>query len=109
MASDTGTAQGYEKYYVPESSSLAVRATIGLVLSVFGAALVLNDMTYGSEKEASNSVWVLTAGLVFFVLTLASWFGTVIKENMAGMNSGCLLYTSPSPRDVEESRMPSSA
>ena len=24
-------------------------------------------------------------------------------------DSGCLLYTSPSPRDVEESRMPSSA
>ena len=23
--------------------------------------------------------------------------------------AGCLLYTSPSPRDVEESRMPSSA
>jgi len=90
MASDTSTAQGYEKYYVPESSSLAVRATIGLVLSVFGAALVLNDMTYGREQEASNSVWVLTAGLVFFVLTLASWFGTVIKENMAGMNSGQL-------------------
>ena len=90
MASDTSTAQGYEKYYVPESSSLAVRATIGLVLSVFGAALVLNDMTYGREQEASNSVWVLTAGLVFFVLTLSSWFGTVIKENMAGMNSGQL-------------------
>ena len=28
----------------------------------------------------------------------------VAKENMI-----CLLYTSPSPRDVEESRMPSSA
>jgi cytochrome c oxidase subunit 3 len=90
MASDTSTAQWYEKYYVPESSSLAVRATIGLVLSVFGAALVLNDMTYGSEQEGSKSVWVLTAGLVFFALTLASWFGTVIKENMAGMNSGQL-------------------
>ena len=25
------------------------------------------------------------------------------------VNTGCLLYTSPSPRDVEESRMPSSA
>ena len=25
------------------------------------------------------------------------------------MRCGCLLYTSPSPRDVEESRMPSSA
>ena len=30
-------------------------------------------------------------------------FVTVIGSN------GCLLYTSPSPRDVEESRMPSSA
>ena len=26
-----------------------------------------------------------------------------------GGTLGCLLYTSPSPRDVEESRMPSSA
>ena len=25
------------------------------------------------------------------------------------LSTGCLLYTSPSPRDVEESRMPSSA
>ena len=28
---------------------------------------------------------------------------------VAGTAIGCLLYTSPSPRDVEESRMPSSA
>ena len=26
-----------------------------------------------------------------------------------GTTASCLLYTSPSPRDVEESRMPSSA
>ena len=26
-----------------------------------------------------------------------------------GLSNDCLLYTSPSPRDVEESRMPSSA
>ena len=32
------------------------------------------------------------------------------KEDIAAGASGiCLLYTSPSPRDVEESRMPSSA
>ena len=44
--------------------------------------------------------------------------GMKIKEGLIFMsdtrtNSGvdniCLLYTSPSPRDVEESRMPSSA
>ena len=28
---------------------------------------------------------------------------------IADQNAACLLYTSPSPRDVEESRMPSSA
>ena len=28
---------------------------------------------------------------------------------MQGQRQSCLLYTSPSPRDVEESRMPSSA
>ena len=30
-------------------------------------------------------------------------------QRRACTTAGCLLYTSPSPRDVEESRMPSSA
>jgi len=34
--------------------------------------------------------------------------GIVYSESNA-LGTGCLLYTSPSPRDVEESRMPSSA
>ena len=33
----------------------------------------------------------------------------VIEDNAENIISTCLLYTSPSPRDVEESRMPSSA
>ena len=35
--------------------------------------------------------------------------GTVRNNDTIVMNSTCLLYTSPSPRDVEESRLPSSA
>ena len=37
--------------------------------------------------------------------------GGVADAALASIESvkGCLLYTSPSPRDVEESRMPSSA
>ena len=31
------------------------------------------------------------------------------EEPLKNKTSVCLLYTSPSPRDVEESRMPSSA
>ena len=43
------------------------------------------------------------------------FFTANTKENRLYLNKGnmqfqnCLLYTSPSPRDVEESRMPSSA
>ena len=33
----------------------------------------------------------------------------LIDENRYEDADACLLYTSPSPRDVEESRMPSSA
>ena len=38
---------------------------------------------------------------------ICNWCDTDFVGN-DGLN-GCLLYTSPSPRDVEESRMPSSA
>ena len=38
----------------------------------------------------------------------AFYFETYLPE-YAAMYDNCLLYTSPSPRDVEESRMPSSA
>ena len=34
------------------------------------------------------------------------WVGPVVKE---GFYYDCLLYTSPSPRDMRRSRMPSSA
>ena len=51
-------------------------------------------------------------------LTSSFWVQAYIKKlNLLGVpafvvshgDDTCLLYTSPSPRDVEESRMPSSA
>ena len=33
----------------------------------------------------------------------------IFTDLCAGINSACLLYTSPSPRDMRRSRMPSSA
>ena len=39
------------------------------------------------------------------VITLRVWN----KDNLVGITTTCLLYTSPSPRDMRRSRMPSSA
>ena len=40
---------------------------------------------------------------------LNTYVGLVIAYSVTALPLCCLLYTSPSPRDVEESRMPSSA
>ena len=55
-----------------------------------------NAFKLGTELVAAVGVGTI----IGFILD--SWFGT--KPWLI-----CLLYTSPSPRDVEESRMPSSA
>ena len=41
--------------------------------------------------------------------TSENGFEIEYRESIGGYVRSCLLYTSPSPRDVEESRMPSSA
>jgi len=88
MTSQTSTE--YEKYYVPEKSKLAICATIGLILSIYGAASIMNDMTFGDPNEATSSWSIFLFGLFFFVATLFAWFRTAIKENIAGMNSAQL-------------------
>lgn len=88
MTSQTSTE--YEKYYVPEKSRLAVCATIGLVLSIFGAASIMNDMTFGDPSQETSSWTIFTVGMLFFMATLFSWFRVAIKENIAGMNSAQL-------------------
>ena len=55
-------------------------------------------------------VKILTAYPEMFPGSLEhSLIGKALKENIFKISTICLLYTSPSPRDVEESRMPSSA
>jgi len=88
MTSQTSTE--YAKYHVPEKSKLAVCATIGLILSIFGAASIMNDMTFGDPGKATSSWTIFLLGLFFFVATLFNWFRITIKENIAGMNSAQL-------------------
>ena len=39
----------------------------------------------------------------------ALWAALLVESFVRGRSNGCLLYTSPSPRDRQKSRMPSSA
>ena len=88
MAGQNNT--GYETYYVPEQSSLAFCASVGLFLSLYGAASIMNDMTFAEPDAKSNSWLIFCAGLVFFGATLFTWFRATIIENRAGMNSAQL-------------------
>ena len=42
-------------------------------------------------------------------ITEALWGNKVSPSTISELNKNCLLYTSPSPRDRQKSRMPSSA
>ena len=68
---------------------MAVMATIGLILSIFGAASVMNDKTFG-DGITGGSWSILLFGLFWFMAVLFVWFRQAIRENIAGMNSAQL-------------------
>ena len=47
--------------------------------------------------------------LAYFKQKLLNWKAELVKTNSEALYNSCLLYTSPSPRDKRQSRMPSSA
>ena len=57
------------------------------------------------EKKYYNNV--IAVGVLLFAQAFIGWY--MVKSGLSERVDVCLLYTSPSPRDVEESRMPSSA
>lgn len=75
----------YQTYYVPEQSSMAICASIGLAVTVFGAAGGINSLTY--ETDGGSWWFTFFAGLAMFLGTLFVWFGLTIKENIQGLNS----------------------
>jgi len=83
----------YEAYYVPEKSRLAIWASLTLFSTVFGAASVLNDKTFGDPAESTNSWFIFIVALVLFLTTLFCWFRVTIIENRAGINSAQLKHS----------------
>ena len=84
-----------------------------------GSALVAQCAAcHGAQGKSIASDWPNLAGQnQRYIAEQLKYFQQGERENVLMMSvipylknlSDCLLYTSPSPRDVEESRMPSSA
>ena len=93
---------------VSDTSPTKASAT-SLILSVKTASGTLLAGTASSTSPAgtassTSQAVVSSCRLVWkLITTLGNEGGQELQAK------GCLLYTSPSPRDVEESRMPSSA
>ena len=82
----------HQNYYVPEQSKYPFLATMSLGPMLVGAGFVLNSHTYhgGASHPAE---WLLPIGFVAFIAVLWNWFGTTIRENMAGLNSSQLKHS----------------
>ena len=97
---------------------LLIAATLGVILMFGGLHLLNSEMMEGStgmnKQLLTLGSMLIMVSLVSFVMGLGS--NVTVINNVDVPQDGsqewvdnCLLYTSPSPRDVEESRMPSSA
>ena len=84
--------------------------------------LVLDEPTAGVDVELRNNLWdnvkelnkegvtiILTTHYLIEAQQMCDRIAIIDKGNLVALDTTCLLYTSPSPRDRQKSRMPSSA
>ena len=110
--------------------ALGARSTMGIFLDPVSDGLGLGTGSFALMVAVQNLIWgigqpiagaladrfgtrrVLIIGAVIYsvgILVLANATGPTGLHLGGGLLMGCLLYTSPSPRDRQKSRMPSSA
>ena len=92
-----------------------MRSSTGLVVACFSAAMILFSvvsMGVASFSGAESTLFQAQNGPATIVNTKSPGFSLVdqnAQRYTLGQDHRCLLYTSPSPRDRQKSRMPSSA
>ena len=82
-----------------------------IAINAVDSGIDLDDPSLEITAILQAALWVGTLGIPvwLYVIKGVSWkeFGWELQKN--DILPGCLLYTSPSPRDLSTSRMPSSA
>ena len=92
LSKETFTPSASQAGFATVKAGLTLNSTLGAVFE--GSTTEASAIDVSSTSNTSATV---IAG------------GNFLRADAADTTTGCLLYTSPSPRDVEESRMPSSA
>ena len=88
-------------YTGADVSNYSVTDHATITANITAKALTVSGITASDKTYDGNDVATLNTGAVLYT-------GLINGDTFSGTYT-CLLYTSPSPRDVEESRMPSSA
>ena len=95
-----------------DPEEMGIRSSIALMLTLVGVA-VLFDIEYILGAFLAGTLFAFTfpnrGSLENSLKGFSYGFLIPIFFINIGLNYDCLLYTSPSPRDTEVSRMPSSA
>src|SRR5690554_8056381 len=79
----------HEIYYVPEQSKWPIVGSIALLVSVFGAGILMHGLSSGSG--ASPGQYILFAGLLLLVWMFFGSFGDVIKQSRQGLYSSLMV------------------
>ena len=90
------SAEKKHDYHLVDPSPWPIYVSFSCLVLAVGAV-------YYMHYEVS---WGMYLGFALLIYGAYMWFRDVVIE---AEHQGCLLYTSPSPRDATLSRMPSSA
>ena len=95
--------KNYKTYFVLFLCALIIGIKLGTLIPLL--SLILESQGYSNTQIGINVIAQPIATILFVRVTPK----IIHKYGLSRSIIACLLYTSPSPRDVEESRMPSSA
>ena len=99
-----GTIAAIPIYLLMQNLSLVTYLILTLIGFILGVWICERSAEWLGREDPGAVVWDEIVGyLITMIAAPTGWFWILTGFVL------CLLYTSPSPRDVEESRMPSSA
>ena len=97
-------------YYVVWSVTPALHTPLMAVTNAISSVIIVGALVAvaaGVKGGSGISTWTGFAAVALCAVNIFGGF--LVTQRMLAMYKNCLLYTSPSPRDLSTSRMPSSA